>query len=130
MRRRGFTLIEVLVVVAIIALLVAVLIPSLARARAVSQRTVCLHNLKMLGQAWMLYYGDNKGALIYGHTTPDPALDPLWISAWEPFKGAQKKEFGFQVTVKVSATPEDDNGDKKDNGPKKEGQDKAEKNKG
>ncbi len=34
---------------------------------------------------------------------PDPALDPLWISAWEPFKGAQKKDFGFQVTVKVAA---------------------------
>jgi hypothetical protein len=33
---------------------------------------------------------------------PDPALDPLWISYWEPFHGAQKKDFGFQVTVKVS----------------------------
>jgi hypothetical protein len=35
---------------------------------------------------------------------PDPALDPLWISYWEPFHGAAKKDFGFQVTVKV--TPE------------------------
>jgi hypothetical protein len=34
---------------------------------------------------------------------PDPALDPLWISAFEPFHGAQKKDFGFQVIVKVSA---------------------------
>jgi hypothetical protein len=34
---------------------------------------------------------------------PDPALDPLWISYWEPFHGANKKDFGFQVTVKVSA---------------------------
>ncbi|HEX4592171.1 MAG TPA: hypothetical protein VH120_19715, partial [Gemmataceae bacterium] len=33
---------------------------------------------------------------------PDPALDPLWISAFEPFHGAQKKDFGFQVIVKVS----------------------------
>lgn len=33
---------------------------------------------------------------------PDPALDPLWISYWEPFKGAAKKDFGFQLTVKVS----------------------------
>jgi hypothetical protein len=32
---------------------------------------------------------------------PDPALDPLWISYWEPFHGAQKKDFGFQVTLKV-----------------------------
>jgi hypothetical protein len=34
---------------------------------------------------------------------PDPALDPLWISAWEPFHGASKKDFGFQVILKVSA---------------------------
>ena len=35
---------------------------------------------------------------------PDPALDPLWISAKEPFHGANKKDLGFQVTIKV--TPE------------------------
>jgi hypothetical protein len=34
---------------------------------------------------------------------PDPALDPLWISYWEPFHGAAKKDFGFQITMKVAA---------------------------
>jgi hypothetical protein len=34
---------------------------------------------------------------------PDPALDSLWISYWEPFHGAQKKDFGFQITLKVAA---------------------------
>jgi hypothetical protein len=33
---------------------------------------------------------------------PDPALDPLWISYWEPFHGAVKKDFGFQITIKVA----------------------------
>ncbi|OAI53689.1 hypothetical protein AYO44_15740 [Planctomycetaceae bacterium SCGC AG-212-F19] len=33
---------------------------------------------------------------------PDPALDPLWISYLEPFHGAAKKDFGFQVTIKVA----------------------------
>jgi hypothetical protein len=33
---------------------------------------------------------------------PDPALDPLWISYWEPFHGAAKKDFGLQITVKVA----------------------------
>jgi hypothetical protein len=39
---------------------------------------------------------------------PDPALDPLWISPKEPFKGAKKADLGFQVTVKVApeAVPE------------------------
>jgi len=31
----------------------------------------------------------------------DPALDPLWISYWEPFHGAAKKDFGFRVIIKV-----------------------------
>ena len=34
---------------------------------------------------------------------PDPALDPLWISYWEPFHGAAKKDFGFQIILKVAA---------------------------
>lgn len=33
---------------------------------------------------------------------PDPALDPLWISYWEPFHGAAKKDFGFQLVIKVA----------------------------
>lgn len=33
---------------------------------------------------------------------PEPALDPLWISYWEPFHGAAKKDFGFQVILKVA----------------------------
>jgi hypothetical protein len=37
---------------------------------------------------------------------PDPALDSKWISQWEPFHGASKKHFGFQVILKV--VPEDD----------------------
>jgi hypothetical protein len=32
---------------------------------------------------------------------PEPALDPLWISYWEPFHGAAKKDFGYQVIVRV-----------------------------
>lgn len=33
---------------------------------------------------------------------PEQALDPLWISYWEPFHGAAKKDFGFQITLKVA----------------------------
>ncbi len=33
---------------------------------------------------------------------PDPALDPLWISYWEPFHGAAKKDFGFQIVIHVA----------------------------
>jgi hypothetical protein len=39
---------------------------------------------------------------------PDPALDPLWISSKEPFKGAKKADLGFQITLKAApeAAPE------------------------
>jgi hypothetical protein len=45
---------------------------------------------------------------------PDPALDPLWISAKEPFHGAAKKDLGFQVVIKVTPaeSPEVKNGKK------------------
>jgi hypothetical protein len=43
---------------------------------------------------------------------PDPALDPLWISYWDPFHGVKKETFGFQVILKVAADT-DDGGDKK-----------------
>lgn len=56
----AFTLIEVLVVVAIIALLVAVLLPALSNARYASQRTACMSNLNQLGTAMVSYAMENR----------------------------------------------------------------------
>src|SRR5690554_6061596 len=65
---RGFTLIEVLVVVAIIALLVAVLLPSLARARSSTRVAVCLSNLHQFGIALQMYESENRGYIPRGGT--------------------------------------------------------------
>ncbi len=62
-RRRGFTLIEVLVVVAIIALLISILLPSLNRAREQSRAAVCLANLHQCGTGFGMYSQDDKGHL-------------------------------------------------------------------
>jgi prepilin-type N-terminal cleavage/methylation domain-containing protein len=55
----GFTLVELLVVIAIIAILAALLLPGLARARRLSQRTVCLNNLRQFAVADTLYCNDH-----------------------------------------------------------------------
>jgi hypothetical protein len=44
---------------------------------------------------------------------PDPALDPLWISYWDPFHGVKKDTFGFQVVFKVAPDTNEGNDEKK-----------------
>ncbi|MGB9623978.1 MAG: type II secretion system protein [Phycisphaerae bacterium] len=56
----GFTLIELLVVVSIVALLLAILLPSLARARQESAVASCGSNLKQVGTGFAMYLGDSR----------------------------------------------------------------------
>lgn len=59
---RAFTLVELLVVVAIIALLISILLPALNRARSTAQDVVCVTNLKQLGLSVNMYQADNADA--------------------------------------------------------------------
>ena len=62
-RSGGFTLVELLIVIGIIALLVSILLPAANRAREMSRRTVCLSNIRQLTAAWLMYAGEHQGRL-------------------------------------------------------------------
>ena len=90
-RRAAFTLVELLVVVGIIALLVGILLPSLSRARIITQRVLCAGNLRSIHQAVSMYVADNDDT--YPAATDPVSTSPFywlwmgrgWRAAVEPY---------------------------------------------
>lgn len=80
-KSKGFTLIELLVVVSIIALLVAILLPSLNKARQQAKGVVCQSNLKQWTLVWAMYLQDNNFTFPsqWGETKSH------WFSATRPY---------------------------------------------
>lgn len=65
-RRAGFTLVELLVVIGIIALLIAMLLPALSRARSAAQEVGCVSNLAQIGRGMLLHVNEHHGYLPFG----------------------------------------------------------------
>lgn len=75
--QNAFTLIELLVVIAIIGILVAMLLPSLARTKGTALRIACINNLKQLAYATQIYTDDEKGEL-------PRRSSPSWMETLRP----------------------------------------------
>lgn len=74
--RRGFTLVELLAVIATIAILASLLLPILSKAKIKAQRAACMSNLHQLGLAWLTYKDDNEGSLVQSYPVNNPNV---WV---------------------------------------------------
>jgi prepilin-type N-terminal cleavage/methylation domain-containing protein/prepilin-type processing-associated H-X9-DG protein len=112
MRTRGFTLIELMVVIAIIAVLAGLLFPVFMQAKRVAKRTSCLSNLRQVGIATLLYLSDSDD--VYPQTrqsSADPAIEdasgaidePIYEPAFSPIH----RYLGSISSSALLACPED-----------------------
>jgi prepilin-type N-terminal cleavage/methylation domain-containing protein/prepilin-type processing-associated H-X9-DG protein len=99
MRRRiqnGFSIVELLVVVAIIGLLMAMLLPGLAKARAMARRVTCGSNLHQIDLAMRLYLSENKDTY---PCAQDPISPGIWLWMGRGWRSFISPYFGEKIDV-------------------------------
>ena len=78
---RGFTLVELLTILGLVALLVSLLLPVMGKVQAAANATACLSNLRQMGMAWVSYTTESRGHLMhYAWVSPNPGL--AWDQYW------------------------------------------------
>lgn len=83
-RRRAFTLVELLVVIGIITILAGMFLPSLVRSRRAAKAALCMNNLRQLGAFYYLYADQNRDLIPLGTSALLPDF-PDYYTAWDNF---------------------------------------------
>jgi len=102
--KKAFTLIELLVVVAIITILIAILLPSLGKARAQARTTLCASNLRQIGLNFAMYLAENN------ERVPSDTLGTGWFILAGPPEAADaptKVLYGYVKNAKELICPDD-----------------------
>jgi prepilin-type N-terminal cleavage/methylation domain-containing protein/prepilin-type processing-associated H-X9-DG protein len=86
-RKQGFTIVELLVVIGIVALLISLLLPALARSRMSARKLECASHLRELGRGFVLYSNDNRGYIPRDHSTWRDDRRPNWLILLGPYVG-------------------------------------------
>jgi prepilin-type N-terminal cleavage/methylation domain-containing protein/prepilin-type processing-associated H-X9-DG protein len=94
-RREAFTLVELLVVIAVIAILAALLLPALSRAKVSADGAVCKNNLRQIGLALRLYLDDFSGY------PPVLAMDGSWWNRLQPYTRSQLPDYNLATGAPV-----------------------------
>lgn len=86
--KKGFTLIELIVVITIIALLSSILFPVFAKARSKAAQATCANNLKQLGAAFHMYAQDWDGAGVLNYRAEDKKSWPFLLAPYDALSHA------------------------------------------